>query len=176
MTRYAAFLRGVNLGKRTVKSAELKAAFEAMGFENVKTLLASGNVLFDARPGKGLKDQIEAGLERQFGFAVGTVLRTLDELEAMAAADPFGRAEGDDAKLYVMLFAEPLPAAFKPKRVPGDFDVPKLTERELFLVLWRKPDGTYAGNSGGLVALEKQMPKGTLVTSRNWNTILKAIA
>ena len=60
MTRYVAFLRGVNLGKRTVKSAELKAAFEAMGFENVKTLLASGNVLFDARAGKGLKDQIEA--------------------------------------------------------------------------------------------------------------------
>ena len=62
MTRYAAFLRGVNLGKRTVKSAELKAAFETMGFENVKTLLASGNVLFDARAGKGLQGKIEAGL------------------------------------------------------------------------------------------------------------------
>ena len=42
MTRYAAFLRGVNLGKRTVKSAELRAAFEELGFSDVKTLLASG--------------------------------------------------------------------------------------------------------------------------------------
>ena len=63
MTRYAAFLRGVNLGKRTVKSAELKAAFEALGFENVKTLLASGNVLFDTKPSKSLKGKIEAGLK-----------------------------------------------------------------------------------------------------------------
>src|SRR5690606_6046012 len=66
MTRYAAFLRGVNLGKRTVKSAELKAAFEALGYENVKTLLASGNVLFDANGTKGLKEKIEAGLKEQF--------------------------------------------------------------------------------------------------------------
>jgi uncharacterized protein (DUF1697 family) len=176
MTRYAAFLRGVNLGKRTIKSAELKAAFEAMGFTNVKTLLASGNVLFDARTGKGLKGKIETGLEQQFGFAVGTVLRTMDELEAMVATDPFKRLAGDDAKLHVMLFAEPIAASFKPNSIPGDFDVPKLTDREVFLIVWKKPDGTYVGNSGGLVALEKQLPKGTLVTSRNWNTILKAIA
>ena len=88
MTRYAAFLRGVNLGKRTVKSAELKSAFEAMGFTEVKTLLASGNVLFDAKPSKGLKAKIEAGLKEQFGFAIGTVLRSVDELEAMVASDP----------------------------------------------------------------------------------------
>ena len=78
MTRYAAFLRGVNLGKRTVKSAELKAAFEAMGFENVKTLLASGNVLFDAKASKSLRAKIEAGLEKQFSFKVPIVLRTID--------------------------------------------------------------------------------------------------
>ena len=52
MTRYAAFLRGVNLGKRTVKSAELVTALEGLGLTNVKTLLASGNALFDARAGK----------------------------------------------------------------------------------------------------------------------------
>jgi uncharacterized protein (DUF1697 family) len=66
MTRYAAFLRGVNLGKRTVKSAELKAAFEAMGFADVKTLLASGNVLFDARASKTLQQKIETGLAMFF--------------------------------------------------------------------------------------------------------------
>lgn len=174
MTRYAAFLRGVNLGKRTVRSAELRAAFEALGFTDVKTLLASGNVLFDARPGKTLKDKIEAGLKAQFGFEVGTVLRSADELAAMVAADPFGRAEGDDAKLHVMLFDAPVPAALKPEGVPGDFDLAGQTERELFFIFYRKPDGTYSGNSS--FDLEKRLPKGTLVTMRNWNTILKASA
>ena len=108
MTRYAAFLRGVNLGKRTVKSAELKAAFEAMGLGNVKTLLASGNVLFDAKASNTLKGKIEAGLKEAFGFEIGTVLRSVDELATMVAADPFKRQEGDDAKLHVMLFDAPV--------------------------------------------------------------------
>lgn len=174
MTRYAAFLRGVNLGKRTVKSADLKAAFEALGFANVKTLLASGNVLFDARSGKGLKQKIEAGLAAQFGFEVGTVLRTSDELAAMVKSDPFGREEDEDAKLHVMLFDAPVPTTLKPEGVPGDFGVAGRTERELFFVFYRKADGTYSGNSS--FDIEKRLPKGTLVTMRNWNTILKAIA
>jgi uncharacterized protein (DUF1697 family) len=174
MTRYAAFLRGVNLGKRTVKSAELRAAFEEMGFSEVKTLLASGNVLFDAKPGKALKDKIEAGLKAQFGFEVGTVLRSVDELQAMIKTDPFGREEGDDAKLHVMLFDTPVPAALKPRGVEGDYDVARQAERELFFIFYRKPDGTYSGNSS--FDVEKRLPKGTLVTMRNWNTILKASA
>lgn len=175
MTRYAAFLRGVNLGKRTVKSADLKAAFEDMGFAEVKTLLASGNVLFDARPGKGLKAKIEAGLKERFGFEIGTVLRSIDELEAMVKADPFGGVvESEAQKLHVTLFDAPIPAGFTQAGVAGDFDVPTSTEREVFLIMYRKPDGTYLGNSS--IDTEKRLPKGTLVTSRNWNTILKAIA
>ena len=175
MTRYAAFLRGVNLGKRTVKSAELKAAFEAMGFADVKTLLASGNVLFDTKVSKGLQARIERGLEQHFGFAVGTVLRSVDELKAIVAADPFdGQIEDDNQKLYAMLFAEELPPALTLRGVEGDYDVPRIDPREIYLIGYRKPDGTYS--AGGLLLIEKQLPKGRLVTTRNWNTILKAIA
>jgi len=174
MTRYAAFLRGVNLGKRTVKSAELKAAFEAMGLGNVKTLLASGNVLFDAKASNTLKGKIEAGLKEAFGFEIGTVLRSVDELATMVAADPFKRQEGDDAKLHVMLFDAPVPASLQARSVPGDFDIVDVAGREIFITFYRKPDGTYSGNSA--FDLEKRLPNGTLVTSRNWNTILKAIA
>ncbi len=175
MTRYAAFLRGVNLGKRTVKSADLKAAFEAMGFGDVKTLLASGNVLFDANSGRGLKAKIEAGLRAEFGFEVGTVLRSIDELKAMVAADHYGGVtESGAAKLHVTLFDAPIPAGFTQQGVAGDFDVPAITEREIFLIAYKKPDGTYLGNSS--LDTEKRLPKATLVTSRNWNTILKATA
>src|SRR5262245_27521466 len=110
MTRCAAFLRGVNLGKRTVKSADLVAALEDIGLTNVKTLLASGNALFDTRPSKGLQAKLEAGLEAHFGFHIGVVLRSIDELKAMVKSDPYdGLVESEKAKLHVMLFAEPLP-------------------------------------------------------------------
>jgi uncharacterized protein (DUF1697 family) len=173
MTRYAAFLRGVNLGKRTVKSAELKIAFEAMGFAGVRTLLASGNVLFDAPGDTGLKARIEAGLERQFGFPVGTVLRTIDELRALVKADPFGgRTEDDDTKLYVTFLEgrEPMPFAL-PYDVEGDFSVVHLTQGEVFILAFRKPDGRYGS---GMDVIWKQFGKKRLWTSRNWNTVVKA--
>ncbi|MEP7239322.1 MAG: DUF1697 domain-containing protein [Devosia sp.] len=176
MTRHAAFLRGVNLGKRTVKSADLRAAFEDLGFGDVKTLLASGNVLFEARPSKGLQQKIEDGLAAAFGFSIGVVLRSVDELKATVAADPFkGKVESDAQKLYVMLFAEDLPHGISlPGSVKDDYDVVPGGPRELYVIGYRKPDGTYA--AGGQLLIEKQLPKGHLVTTRNWNTILKAIA
>jgi uncharacterized protein (DUF1697 family) len=170
MTRYAAFLRGVNLGKRTVKSAELKA----MGFENVKTLLASGNVLFDAKAGKSLKAKIEARLEEQFSFKVPIVLRTVDELKAMVAANHFGREAGEDAQLHVLLLDQDLPKGFKQANLAGDYDVARAEGDAIYYIVYRKDDGTYLGHSQ--LAVDKSVPKGVVATMRNWNTILKAIA
>lgn len=174
MTRHAAFLRGVNLGKRTVRSAELKAAFEAMGFENVKTLLASGNVLFDARASGTLKARIEAGLEAGFGFKVPIVLRTIDELKAMVAANPFGREAGEDAQLHVLLLDQALPREFRQASLKGDYDVARAEGDAICYIVYRKEDGTYLGRSQ--LAVDKSVPKGVVATMRNWNTILKAIA
>ena len=172
--RYAAFLRGVNLGKRTVKSAELRAAFEAMGFTEVKTLLASGNVLFDAKDGSGLKQEIEAGLKAEFGFDVPVVLRSMDELRAMVKANPFGRAAGEDAQLHVLLLDQNLPKGFKQANVAGDYDVARAAGGEIYYIVYRKDDGTYLGRSQ--LAVDKSVPKGIVATMRNWNTILKGIA
>ena len=174
MTRYAAFLRGVNLGKRTVKSAELKAAFEALGFTDVKTLLASGNVLFDAKSAKGLKEKIEAGLKQQFGFDVPVVLRTMEELKALAKANPFGREGGDDAQLHLLLLDRDLPRAFTFEGLAGDYDVAHIGAQEICFIVYRKDDGTYLGRSK--LTVDKSLPKGVVATMRNWNTILKAIA
>lgn len=174
MTRYAAFLRGVNLGKRTVKSAELKSAFEGLGFTDVKTLLASGNVLFDAKSAKSLKEKIEAGLREQFGFDVPIVLRTMDELKAMVKANPFGREAGEDAQLHVLLLDSDLPKGFKFAGLAGDYDVPYIGAQEICFIVYRKDDGTYLGRSK--LAVDNSFPKGVVATMRNWNTILKAIA
>ncbi|KFC64314.1 hypothetical protein FF80_02935 [Devosia sp. LC5] len=173
MSRHVALLRGVNLGKRQVKSAELIAVFEAMGFANVKTLLASGNVLFDgAAPERG---KIETALQRHFGFEIGTVLRTQAQMRALVARDPFqGRLENTDTKLYVTFLAEPdartLPM---PCGIPGDFEVVELTEREVFMLAFRLPNGRFGL---GMEQVGKHFGTKRLWTSRNFNTVLKAAA
>jgi uncharacterized protein (DUF1697 family) len=173
VTGFAAFLRGVNLGKRTTKSAELVAAFEAMGLANARTLIASGNVLFDADDATDLGARLEAGLHKQFGFEIGVVLRRHADLVAMVESDPFRAIPADaDAKRYVGLLREPVGQALTlPYGVAGDFDVLAVTKTEIFAIAWPLPNGRYGE---GLDTLEKRFPKGTLLTMRNWNTILKA--
>lgn len=169
--RHVAWLRGVNLGKRQVKSADLKAAFEAMGFANVKTLLASGNVLFDAD--KPDQKAIEAALEKRFGFDIGTVLRSQNEIRDLIRLDPFkGREEDENTKLYVTFIDDrnartlPMPCA-----VEGDFEVVHLTDGEVFMLAYRLPSGRFGL---GMEQVSKHYGKKRLWTSRNWNTVIKA--
>lgn len=172
MTTMVAFLRGVNLGTRKVLSPDLQAAFEGIGLAGAKTLLASGNVIFDADPEPGLAARIERQLESRFGFEIGTVLRTQDELRSLVAADPFGgRTENADLKLYVTLLAEPLADPIPmPFGVPGDFEVVRVSAAEIFHEAYRLPNGRFGP---GAVAIGKNLGK-VLWTNRNWNTIVRA--
>lgn len=94
--RWIALLRGVNVGGITVKSAPLGELFAELGFGAVKTVLASGNVAFDAEPGAeraAVKATIEAGLAERFGYEAWIVLVTQQELAAAAEAYPFPRRD-----------------------------------------------------------------------------------
>jgi uncharacterized protein (DUF1697 family) len=175
VTAIAAFLRGVNLGNRKVLAADLRAAFADLGFHGAHTLLASGNVIFDAEAGPDLRARIEAGLADRFGFAVPVVLRTGDALKALVASDPFGgRAEGADLKLYVTMLADPVAAALpRPCEAPGDFRVVRATAAEIFHEAYRMPNGRYGL---GAAVIGKTFEKLTVWTNRNWNTIVKAAA
>jgi uncharacterized protein (DUF1697 family) len=95
VTDYIALLRGVNVGGITIRSADLRALFESLGFADVRTVLASGNVAFssskpEARP--ALKRRIEQALGERFGYDAWILLLTVDELEAVVAAFPFDEA------------------------------------------------------------------------------------
>jgi uncharacterized protein (DUF1697 family) len=85
MPRYIALLRGVNLGGHTVKMAELKKLFEAIGLKNVETFIASGNVIFESgsKNAAALEKKIAAHLEESLGFPAMTFLRTDSELAAV---------------------------------------------------------------------------------------------
>lgn len=87
MTRYVAFLRAINVGGRVVKMDQLRTLFEEMGFANVKTFIASGNVLFDAstKAPDALERKISKLLRNSLGYDVDVFLRTHAQLEAVCA-------------------------------------------------------------------------------------------
>ncbi len=118
MQRYAAFLRGMNLGKRRITNDALRAAFADLGFDEPATFRASGNVIFgaDGDPLDALRERIETGLEQALGYAVPTFLRTTAQMRAIAAHEPFEPAQvaASKGKLQVMLLAaKPTAAARK---------------------------------------------------------------
>ena len=92
MERYVAFLRGINLGNRRIKSPELVKHFEAIGLEEVATFRASGNVVFVDPAGESeskLQGRVEEELEERLGYDVAVFLRSAKEVAAIAARDPF---------------------------------------------------------------------------------------
>jgi uncharacterized protein (DUF1697 family) len=106
MTRYAALLRGVNVGGVNLKMAEVAAAFSDAGFTNVKTILASGNVLFDSKAGvKSVRTKAEGALRETFGYDAWVLAYALDDVRAISEAFPFER-EVDGQHSYVTFVTE----------------------------------------------------------------------
>lgn len=147
MDRYVAFLRGVNLGpRRRVKGEDLRRCFEEMGFEEVATFRASGNVIFATpkREAEGkLAKQVEAGLAERLGFDVTVFLRSCEEVAAIAAREPFdpkvvAKSKG---KLQVSLLANEPSAAAKKKALAlaTDDALLAIEGRELY---WLPSGGT----------------------------------
>jgi uncharacterized protein (DUF1697 family) len=110
---HVAFLRGVNVGgKRKTGSAELRACFEALGFEDVATVRTSGNVVFGANRAPAAK-RVEDALHESFGFEVRVFLRTAAQLRKIARHDPFPRARSEGKLQVALLSKKPSPATQK---------------------------------------------------------------
>src|SRR5215218_4113817 len=163
MERYVAFLRGMNLGKRRIKNDELRAEFETLGFEDVVTFRASGNVIFGAakKSESALTTEIEGGLGEALGYEVPVFLRSCAEVAAIAAQEPFPPKEvaASKGKLQVTMLAKK-PTAAARKKVLGlatEEDRLDLVARELF---WLPRGGTLESELD-LKAIEKALGKGT---------------
>lgn len=113
LTTYVALLRGVNVGgHRIVKMDRLRSLVAELGFDNVRTYIQSGNVLFDTKPTARdlLQRKITKHLERALGFDVVTFVRSVAEVEELVAREPFaGVAVGPDTRLLVAFLSRPLP-------------------------------------------------------------------
>lgn len=178
MSRYGAFLRGINLGKRQMKMAELRAALEAAGFAEVKTVLASGNVRLEA---DGKPDAVKAKLEKTiadaFGFQVSVVLRSEAELTSMLDNHPFGTLDPKaDLTRHVLMFDQKLPSGIEIDSRPGDTEILRIDARELYIAAYRQPNGRYTEHvEEVLKPLYARLGKNVLDTMRNWNTIEKML-
>lgn len=106
--RWVAFLRAINVGGRRVTGDELVELFVGMGFTDVSTFLASGNVLFTAVDPD--PEVISVGLERGLGYAVPTILRSSHTLAEIADGEPFSpdQLASTAGNLQVMLLASRL--------------------------------------------------------------------
>jgi uncharacterized protein (DUF1697 family) len=100
MTRYVAFLRAINVGGRVVKMDRLRQLAGALGLANVETFIASGNLVFESagRTPARLETLVEQGLLEGLRFRVATFVRSLPELDVIAARQPFA---GDTGTLYI---------------------------------------------------------------------------
>ncbi|WP_395243001.1 DUF1697 domain-containing protein [Agromyces sp. MMS24-K17] len=96
MQRWIALLRGVNVGGVAIRSAELAELFRGLGFDDVRTVLASGNVVFTSgrTDASALKRDIESALGERFGYDAWTVLTTDEHVAKVIEAFPF---DADDA-------------------------------------------------------------------------------
>jgi uncharacterized protein (DUF1697 family) len=171
MPRYVALVRGVNLGGHTVKMDRLKKLFEELGFKNVETFIASGNVIFEtaSKSAAALEKKITGHLEKSLGFPALTFLRTDRELAAVLEHD----ALADDGwqSIYVGFLAAG-PSKESHERLMSyrtkhdDFHV---SGREVY---WRCK--THMSDSPFFrVGLEKAL--GTKVTVRNVTTVTKLV-
>lgn len=171
MSVWVAFLRAVNVGKRQMKMVELKALCEALGYTGIKTILASGNVRFECPHDP--KAELEAAIEQRWGWYSEAVMRSGPEIEAMLATRPFvAYPDEGDFHRYVLLFDRPLPEGATYTGIPGDYDVVRVDQREIYLVGYRQPDGRHGS---GLDKFDRQLEKGAVATMRNWNTIPKVL-
>jgi uncharacterized protein (DUF1697 family) len=109
VTVHVAFLRGINVGGRTVKKEQLVELFDTCGFSGVSTFLASGNVMFatDGSDTDDLEARIEGQLREGLDYPVPTFVRTSGAVAAIAAHEPFPEA-GDTGTLHVGFLREPV--------------------------------------------------------------------
>ena len=171
MATCIAFLRGINVGRaKRIAMADLRKLVEGLGCANVRTLLNSGNVVFEAsRPNsRKLASALEAAIQQSFGFSSAVVVVTAAELDAIIRANPLRGVAKEHPKHLVAFVTE--------KSVLGG-------AKSLLSTSW-KPDAIALGSkaaylwcANGLIEskLMKEFARvtGDGATARNWATVLK---
>jgi uncharacterized protein (DUF1697 family) len=170
MPRYVAFLRGVS--PMNAKMPELKRCFESVGFTNVKTLLSSGNVVFDARSASAaaLERKAEAAMAHHLDRSFQTIVRPVDALRELLEADPYAEFDLPAAAKRVVTFLRTArPTKLALPLVKDDASILAMKNQEIFSAYIPGPRGPVF-----MALIEKTF--GTDVTTRTWDTVRKCAA
>lgn len=171
MTRMIALLRAVNVGGRKLPMAELRALCGELGWEDARTYIQSGNLVFTA-PGKpeALEAKLEKAIKDRFGLDVPVIVRTAAQWSAYAAANPFAKVAEEAPNRLQLLVS---------KRPPGAGSAAKLMERAQAGEAVELAGGALWFHFPHGVGTSKLTPTlidkaaGSPSTSRNWRTVLK---
>ena len=164
--KYAAFLRGVS--PMNAKMPELKRALESAGFTGVKTLLSSGNVVFDAPKASvaSMERKVEAAILKGLGKSFLTIVRPVESLRQMLDSDPFARFDMKPEAKRIVTFLRTPPASLKLPIEQDGARILRLEGNELF--------SAYLPTAKGPVFMTLiERAVGKEQTTRTWQTIEK---
>lgn len=170
MPRYVAFLRGVS--PVNAKMPELKRCFEQAGFRNVRTVLTSGNVVFDAgaEGEKKIEKKIQTAMESSLDRTFSILLRKTDHLNDLLRTNPYApfKVPKRAKRVITFLRTEREPKMSLPLRA-GGAEILRKVGREVFTAYVPGPKGPVF-----MTLVEKAF--GTDVTTRTWETVAKCAA
>lgn len=172
--KYIAFLRGINVsGQKKMKMADLRHSLEKEGFQNVSTYIQSGNVVLESGEQNVaiIKKKLEDIIERDFGFQVPTLLKTLNELNEILKENPFGNI-GEKKNLYFALLYDKPKEELIEKFMQLQFKTEDFHYSECCVYLNCKMGAGKAKLSNNLIENKLKVT----ATTRNLNTMLKMIA
>jgi uncharacterized protein (DUF1697 family) len=121
MTRYVAFLRGINVGgHNTIKKESLQEAFTALGFKAVATFKQSGNIIFetDIQDPEAIRKAIQQKLNQLLSGSTTVFLRTVPQLEEILTSNPFKSAAEEGASYWVTFMSNKQPSSSVPIKIP----------------------------------------------------------
>jgi uncharacterized protein (DUF1697 family) len=173
MPRQIALLRGINLGARNrVSMPDLRELLTALGHEDVKTLLQSGNVVLTSdETGEALEQALEQVIAKELGVESRVVVRTARELAGVVKRDPFADV-ADDPKRYQVSFLSAKPEAAVVRALEAADVAPEqvaVSGREIYA--WH-PEGIQRSPLAKLLTDSKL---GVTATARNWSTVTKLL-
>jgi uncharacterized protein (DUF1697 family) len=164
MAVWVALLRAVNVGGRWMKMSELLALCEGLGLANARTYLQSGNLLFDAKGTRAaIAAELEAAIEKTFGYRSEAILRSAAELAALADKNPFPKMVKDDPAHLIVNFLAGAPTAEDKAALAMQWDGPetwKLVGSELFICYPK-----------GMGPSKLKLKLKTRATGRNWKVV-----
>ena len=172
MTRYIAFLRGINVSGRSIKMAELKIAFETLGFASVSTVLQTGNILFETDKAQAsLKTIIEGQLEESFHMAIYVQIYTVAQLENVVDSCPF--ASDKTHHSYVLFFENKLEIELAKEAAALDNKIDSIKAGNS-VIYWRVPIGSTLGSPFAAYLTKSKYKQ--FHTNRNLKTLNKILA